>query len=142
MKKLFIAASFILAMTLMSAETVPAENMEPINNPTLKDLQGKWDGTSRLPFRGVFYSAVTKRYGKPVVMIFDGAKARYSSEDAHFDADVKIAGEEITMTSGRRTDICKLNNAADTMVLDCKFEVAAAEDKRGYSGTMHLEKKR
>ena len=142
MKNLFVLTLFLLVMTMTSTNATSAENMEPIKNPTLKDLQGKWEGISRLPWRGVFYSAVTNRYERPVVMTFDGAKASYSSTEAHFDMYVKIAGEDITLTAGKRTDVCKLNSSPDTMALDCKFEVGDTDKHMGYSGTMRLEKKK
>ena len=142
MKNLIMVTIFLLVMTLIFAGTTLAENMEPIKNPTLKDLQGKWEGISRLPWRGVFYSAVTNRYERPVVMTFDGAKASYSSKEAHFDMYVKIAGDDITLTAGKRTDVCKLNSSPDTLALDCKFEVGDTDKHMGYSGTMRLEKKK
>ena len=141
MKHLFISAFFLLTIMMISMDATSDENTEPIKNPTFTDLQGKWDGTLSRPFRGLVWSAISKRYGKSVVMTFDGTKATYASADANLNMDVKIDGEDITLTGGKRTDTCKLSKSSDTKSLDCNFEVGTTEAHGSYSGKMHLEKK-
>ena len=113
-----------------------ATGAEDIKTPTLKDLQGHWQGTSR-----VDKVMVTRT----VQMKFAGTKATYSSESNNYVAEVKIKGEaiDITTASGKTSNTCKLSKETNTLILNCTWDIAAnpkANISKAYSGAMRLEK--
>jgi hypothetical protein len=139
MKINFAPIILLAALAILFSGTVSAENTELIKDPSLKDLQGHWQGTSRAD--RVMASSSTKT----VQMTFAGTKATYSSETGGYVAGVTIKGEEINITtaSGKTSNTCKLSKASNTLILNCSWDMAANPQykiSKAYSGTLRLEK--
>jgi ribosomal protein L31 len=136
MNKIKYAVLF-MALLILCAGAVSAGEMELVKNPTLEDLQGSWEGTSQT---GGGSSDSTGM--QTVSLLFSGAKVKYKSERTSFRMRATITGEEIKLTTARRTYSCKLNKASNPMILNCRFDVDASKrSHKAYSGTMRLEKK-
>jgi hypothetical protein len=136
MKISFTTIILLAAGMILFSGAVPAGSAESMKNPTLKDLQGHWQGTSRLD---------KSLINKTVQMRFSGAKANYSSETGSYVARVTIKGEEIDITtaSGKTSNTCKLSKDANTLILNCKWDMAQNiqhKVDKAYSGNMRLEK--
>ncbi len=139
MKIRFALISLAAAFAVFICGTFSAISAEDIKNPTLKDLQGHWQGTLRVD------KAMVSSGTRTVQMSFSGTKVTYSSETVSYVAKAAINGEEINITvaSGKRSDTCKLSKEANTMILNCKWDMAANPQKnvsKASSGTMRLEK--
>jgi hypothetical protein len=137
MKITFASIFFLAALTILFSGTISAGEKEAIKNPTIKDLQGHWEGTLRSD------SARAHSY-RNVNLRISGTKADYSSETNSYVAKLTVSGEEINITAARRSDTCKLSRESDILVLNCNWDMAANPQKnipRAVSGTMRLEKK-
>ena len=135
MKNNFRLIILLSAFAILLSGAVSAGAAESIKNPTLKDLQGHWQGNTSWE-RG---STTT------VNMRIKGDTASYSTEKGAYVGKITIKGEEITISppSGRRTDTCKLSKDKDTLALKCDVDQQAAPQAnitRAMRGTMRLEK--
>jgi hypothetical protein len=137
MKNNFRLIILLAAFAILFSGAASAGAAEPVKNPTLKDLQGHWQGNT---------SYDSPSFTTDCNLTVTGSKATYKSErgsGAFFN--VTIAGEEINMVtpSGKTSNTCKLSKESDTLVLKCRIDVAAAPQakvSKAMTGTMRLEK--
>jgi hypothetical protein len=136
--KISLKSIVLLAVfAILFSGAVSAGAAEKIKNPTLKDLEGHWQGNSRFDNS---MGLTTTCY-----LTFKGDKATYSSERGGYVAKVTIEGEVISMVtpSGKRSDTCKLSKDANTFILNCDIDMAAnptAKVSKAMTGSMRLEK--
>jgi hypothetical protein len=137
MKTCFAPIILAVVMAMLLGGAISAQGADPVKNPTLKDMQGHWEGTLRT-------DGARSGGTRDVNLRIAGTKVTYNSETNTYVAKLDIKGEEINITAARRSDVCKLSKDSNTLILNCNWDMAANPQKnisKAYSGTMRLEKK-
>jgi hypothetical protein len=121
MKRIFFMPLFFVLL-FFSVSTITAADKESVKEPTIKDLQGKWEGKWGIEINNISRRGAANTSGIAYAT-FTGTDATWTF-NKNRSGKITIAGNEINITDRDDpswAETCKLFAKGGSYILECEY---------------------